>query len=211
VVDRKSGIFCIRNIPNGKVFIGKSVGLCEARRRCFMRLRRNQFTNRALQEDFRLFNEEEFEFRVLEYCPPEELPEKKKVYVEHFNALDPEHGYNWVKQKHVEELGEKKLGVKRSKEVREKISKTKTGVPRSEETIRKISKTITGTVHTEEWNNKISLALKGKGLSEETKQKLSEAQRGKPKSPEQIRKLQEGYGRFRDLKYRELKWNPFWK
>ena len=200
VKDRESGIFCIRNIPNGKIFIGKSIGLREARKRCFSRLRGNKFANKALQKDFRLFNEEEFEFRVLEYCRPEELSEKKKVYIEHFNALNPEYGYNWMKQKHMEELGERKIGVSRSSEIRKKISETKTGVPRGEETIRKISETIAGTVHTEEWNNNIRLALKEKKLSEETKQKLSEVQKGRPKSPEQIRRLQEGYRQWRERK-----------
>lgn len=94
VDNRKSGIFAIKNIPNGKMYIGKSEDLRKAKSQYFIQLRRGDFPNKLLQEDFKLFNEDEFEFQCLEYCPPEELDSRKDFYINFYGTYTEEVGYN---------------------------------------------------------------------------------------------------------------------
>jgi len=96
VNDRKSGIFAIKNIPNGKMYIGKTGDLRVTESRYLSDLRKGVFRNKALQEDFRIFDEKEFEFQVIEYCGLEELDEKKKFYIDFYGSNDKEIGYNVV-------------------------------------------------------------------------------------------------------------------
>jgi group I intron endonuclease len=94
IEDRKSGIFAIKNIPNGKMYIGESSDLRVTKSQYLNGLRKGTFANKDLQEDFNIFNEDEFEFQVVEYCPLEELHGRKLFYIKFYGTNNKEAGYN---------------------------------------------------------------------------------------------------------------------
>ena len=82
-----------------------------------------------------------------------------------------------------------KKGLHLSEETRKKLSVARKGSHPSEETRKKLSAVLKGSHHTEETKVKISEANKGKHyLSEESRKKLSEANKGKHYLSEESRK-----------------------
>jgi len=84
--DRTAGVFMIKNIALGKVFIGCSLKLRDAMNYYLSCLLNGTLRNKALQEDFNLFGKKEFEFQVIEFCLPEELKRKKEFYLRFYRS-----------------------------------------------------------------------------------------------------------------------------
>ena len=63
---RPTGIFVIRNLANGKIFVGKSENLDGIFNRIQFQLKANCHTQKDLQSDWNEFGEENFEFEILE-------------------------------------------------------------------------------------------------------------------------------------------------
>ena len=63
---RPMGIFVIRNLANGKIFVGKSENLDGIFNRIQFQLKANCHTQKDLQKDWNEFGEENFEFEILE-------------------------------------------------------------------------------------------------------------------------------------------------
>lgn len=153
-----TGIYMIKNLVNGKKYIGQSVDIDTRRRSHFYHLRDGSHRNPYLQKSFDKYGEEAFEFIVLEECPRELLDEKEDFYMKKYNSLVEENGYNLmrVEFKH----------YTHSKITREKISIANKGKSRSEETRIKISKWHKGRKLSAERVKKMSEQRKGTGLGE---------------------------------------------
>ena len=173
--DRKSGIFAIRNIATGKMLIGRSYDLRIAKNKHFRDLRKGNRTNRFLQEDFDLWEEENFEFEVVEYCDPEKLQERKDYYIDFYANINGSELYNMDV---IEKLRKAYTGSKLSEERKEKIRLSGMGKRLSEETRKKISLSHTGMKYSEEFRRKVSNRRKGVKLSEEHRKKISRTMRG---------------------------------
>jgi group I intron endonuclease len=76
------GVYKIRNLINGKEYIGSSTNLsarwCNHKYEC----NRRENNARLLQEDWVLFKEEQFVFEVLELCKKEELRDREQYWIE---------------------------------------------------------------------------------------------------------------------------------
>ena len=125
-----SGIYQIRNLLNGKRYVGSAV--------CFrvrwnghrMRLRRGDHHSRHLQASWNKYGEDSFSFEVIETCAPELLIEREQHH------LDAGANYNvclvagsTLGRRHSEQtrrkIGDRKLGTKmpaRDAEYRAKLS-----------------------------------------------------------------------------------------
>lgn len=68
------GIYEIRNIINGKVYIGKSRNIDNRIRNHISTLRGNCNTNKSLQNDYNKYREENFEFNHILECDEDLLP-----------------------------------------------------------------------------------------------------------------------------------------
>ncbi len=69
------GIFQIRNLVNGKVFIGRAMDLNGRLNSEKFQLKNNMHVNRDLQGDFSELGENNFSFEVLDRLRPREVPD----------------------------------------------------------------------------------------------------------------------------------------
>jgi len=90
----KIGTYCITCLINEKVYIGSAVNIrhrwCSHKRL----LKLNQHYNKHLQNAWNLYKEENFKFNILEECGIEDLRIRELYFVNKFDALNPERGYN---------------------------------------------------------------------------------------------------------------------
>ena len=176
---RKSGIYCIENLENGKKYIGQTVNLERRERKHFSSLKGNYHPNIHLQCAYNKYGEENFKFKILLCCKPSELTKYEQIFVDYYTS---ETLYNICT-----ECVDSSLGTIHSKETKEKLSKANSGENnpnygkhRSKETKRKMSEAKRGE------NN----PNYGKHRSKETKRKLSMAQSGENNSNSKLTKNQ---------------------
>lgn len=200
------GIYQIKNLLSNKVYIGQSVHLYNRLKDHINSLKRNGSRCRYLQNSFNKYGTENFEFKILLYCEPEEL-----TYYE--DAIEKSHRPNCY---NIRECADSNKGFKHSEETKQKLSastKEFGGHPMSIESRQKLSATNMGHFVSMETRQKLSiaqlgksapnkgrkmsaefklrcsLAHKGKTLSEETKLKLISKLTGHPVSEETRRKI----------------------
>ena len=98
----KIGVFQIRNLVNGKVFIDSSVNLDKIWNRHRLELHFGNHRNEVLQKEWKAFGEDNFAFEILSEIEQEENPtmdfakEAKKLAQMFIEELQPfgEKGYN---------------------------------------------------------------------------------------------------------------------
>lgn len=93
----KSGIYCIRNIINNKVYIGKSKNIYIRMKDHITRLNiKNKDENFHLINSWHKYGKENFEYFVIEYLElNEELLSKRELYwMNYYQSLNPKKGYN---------------------------------------------------------------------------------------------------------------------
>lgn len=110
-----SGIYEIINVRNQKRYIGQTKNLY--RRQCshIGKLRRNIHPNKHLQNAWNKYGEDVFQFRVLEYCPLENLDARELFWINYYQSNQV--GYN------IRIDPANNRGVKWSEEHREKMAK----------------------------------------------------------------------------------------
>lgn len=88
------GIYKITNLINNKCYIGQSI--CIERRllqhKSTYEISRDP--NKPLYQAFKKYGLENFSFEVLEECLKEELDNKEKYYIEKYQSLTHQNGYN---------------------------------------------------------------------------------------------------------------------
>ena len=110
---KKSGIYSIMNIANGKIYIGSSKDIYNRLHEHLHLLNANSAHNKYLQNAWNKYGQECFIYNVLELCSENSRFEKEQYYMDFMN---PE--YNKTSQVIAN------FGQTTSEEVREKISKT---------------------------------------------------------------------------------------
>lgn len=203
---KASGIYAIKNIVNGKRYIGSAVHLRKRRTRHFGDLRRGTHKNVILQNSWNKHGPDNFEFIVIEYCSKDMLLEREQHY------LDKKSDYN------ICSIAGNTTGVNHTKAAKAKMSKFHSGKILSAEHKLHISKvtkgennpnfgrkhtpaalakmsassigrkTFLGKKHTEESKKKMSDFRMGKKLSDKTRAKMSASHMGMKQSPEAIAK-----------------------
>lgn len=179
------GIYQIKNLITGDLYVGQSVNLNKRKRDHFSKLIRGLHYNRYLQHSFDKYGKENFELSAILYCEPSELTYYEQKLVDLWKPV-----YNLCK-----ECVDSQRGIKRSEETLVRMSEVQKGVKRSEETRIKMSKAHIGLKDFEETRLKISMANKGNKYwlnrkhSEETKQKMSKSQTGRVQSEETRQKI----------------------
>lgn len=154
-----SGIYQIKNLINGKVYVGSSVNI-EYRFRCHKcRLNKNNHHSIYLQRTWNKYGEENFEFKIIELVDDENLLiEREQFWIDELSAVNPE-GYN------ANPFAGRTGGIK--------------GRKLSEEHKRKIGESGKGREVSQETRDKIREGHLGKKLSEEHKEKMSKRKKGK--------------------------------
>lgn len=170
----KSGIYCIENLTTNKKYIGQSIDIKDRWRRHISELNNNNHHNDYLQKAWNKYGEYDFEFYVLEYCDNSDLNNKEIYYIDLYNTMDREYGYNLKSggQDHNYQC----------EEVRNKISEANKKIYQNSD-LRKI-RSIDAL---NQWSNpeiKAKIVGKNNGMygkhhTEEAKKKMSEKKKGK--------------------------------
>jgi len=170
---KASGIYQIKNLVNGKFYIGQTNRFATRASHHENALKNNRHDNKHLQNAWNLHGPEAFVFSVLAVIDCEE----KRTLVEQ-KLIDVFYGGNCYNMDRKARLS--------SKDFAEKISKANKGKKRKS--------------HSEETKRKISASHTGKIVSEATKAKLRKPrpkkQQGKPFSAERKQKIREGRARY---------------
>ncbi len=80
------GIFQIKNIANGKLFIGSSKNLKGKLNSIKFQLEMGSYINKNLQQDFNTYKENNFLFEVIDFLEPKEDPDYD--YTDDLNLLE---------------------------------------------------------------------------------------------------------------------------
>jgi len=202
----ESGIYWIRNLLDGKVYIGSTSCFKDRWNEHRCSLLRNAHPNIHLQRAWNRDHEKNFTFTVLERVISERklLIEREQYYLDLYSK---EQKYN------LRLKAENQLGIKHSNEVKEKISKSRKGKglgnkgnlgrKLTTETKEKISRVITGqkrSEHTKELISKVNLnnqhgignkSRLGQKRSLEEREKQRQKNLGRKHSPETIEKIRQ--------------------
>lgn len=183
--NKESGIYCIQNINNGKVYIGSAVSI-KNRWQCHKsHLRKGDHHNKHLQAVWNKNGEDIFSFGIIEIVYDKYyLLDREQYWIDKFMSANRKFGYNkapvaggMMGFRHTEETKERlrkvgflkgrtpwNKGKKMEGEYREnylRASAKRKGVPSSRKEFK----------HTDETKKKISEAGKGRLMSEVTKER----------------------------------------
>lgn len=170
-----SGIYCIENMINNKKYIGQSKNINDRWRRHKGELNHGTHDNDYLQKSWNKYGGENFKFYILEQCEEIQLDEKEIFYINLYNTLNRDCGYNL-------KSGGQNCGVKASNYVREKLSDSVKKSYNSELKNKRKEDAL------KQWSNpeikeKIlgsNNGMYGKHHSGETRIKMSEKKKGRP-------------------------------
>lgn len=188
---QQTGIYAIRNITNGKCYVGQAVNIKERWRHHYRELRSSKHHCNHLQRAFNKYGEDSFEKIVLELCDQSILTTREQHWMDSHKATGI---YNTA------QAAGSPLGIKRSKETKAKQSALKIGRKISEETKQKMReaqakiKDLKSAKAKAQWANPIAIAnisekRKGRVTSEETKEKLRAGLKQRWSDPEYKAKM----------------------
>lgn len=90
------GIYKWTNLINNKVYIGQSVNIM-ARKAEHIKLAKNENYTTNIAKAIRKYGIENFNFEVIEECLYTELDTKEEYYINYYDSLNKEKGYNMLK------------------------------------------------------------------------------------------------------------------
>ncbi|WP_321913660.1 GIY-YIG nuclease family protein [Paraburkholderia sp. J11-2] len=164
-------IYRIRNLVDGKVYIGQAVNFEKRKSRHLWELRSNRHTNEHLQRAWLLHGEANFIFEILANdVAPESLVSEEQRHIDAHQSADFRLGYN------KSPAAGSNLGVKYSEASKLKISAAHKGRPKTDEQRRRISETLTGKVQSAETIAKRVSKIKGLPRTAEWSARLRDAQ-----------------------------------
>ena len=88
-----SGIYIITNLRTGKSYVGQSGNVYRRRKQHFSALKSGKHENWMRQFEFNRYGRRNFRWRVLEWCPTNQLNEREKYWINKLNTRTPK-GFN---------------------------------------------------------------------------------------------------------------------
>lgn len=187
-----TGVYRIRNVVNGKVYIGSAARSFRARWADHRkRLRSGSHPNQHLQAAWLKHGEQAFAFEIVEPCDPRFVIAYEQVFIDHYRSTDRLFGYNLSPTagscrgvKHTIETRARNSARQRlrpppSEETRARISKAHQGRKNTPETIAKMRESARRRVD-EDFRKQMSARVRGRKWTPEQRAKLIEARRNRP-------------------------------
>jgi group I intron endonuclease len=162
--NRKSGIYKITNIINGKIYIGSTKTSFKKRyTEHIYDLNTNTHCNEHLQNAFDKYGSGNFTFEILEIIEDKsQIIPKEQYYLDLYQSYNSKIGYNILKNAFSSE------GFKHSEETKNYLSNIKKGKKQHVNTYNAILKANIGSKRTLESRIKMSKAQKGKNVSKKS-------------------------------------------
>lgn len=168
-----SGIYQIRCLANGKIYIGSAVNIKKRWKLHLYDLANDRHHSSRLQRSWNKYKADQFVFEILEIIADKaDLVRTEQRWLDHIRPFDKTIGYN------ISPTAGSPLGVKHTPETLAKLSAIRKGKSPSIEQRTKISIANKGKIVSPETRAKTSAALKGHPVSPETRAKLSLASKG---------------------------------
>lgn len=200
----KGGIYQIRNLQNGKVYIGSAKSFKKRYYQHKHHLRMNKHGNPHLQRAWNKGGEDVFQFEILEVVSGNRNARImiEQVYLDKYQSdwtlcynilkkAATNSRTNWSQNKDYKHTEETKKRIGSSNKGKSAWNK---GKKRREETKKKISEATKGRVFSDEHRRKLRLAKKGKPPSDGTLanlRKMAKENKGKARSEETKRRISE--------------------
>lgn len=179
-----AGIYQIRNLINGKVYVGSSSCLGGREKEHLYRLKAGNHHSQKLQRAWAKYGEDAFKFEILELIDGDDaLLAAEQRWIDQLDCA--RRGYN------VAALAGRTVGVQWSAERREAQSKARRGIPKSPEHARSVAEALIGHAVSDEARRKISEKAKERYKSKEARDKIGAANRGRKRTDEVKKKLSE--------------------
>jgi group I intron endonuclease len=149
------GIYQIKNLINGKIYLGSSVNVFRRWWDHKGMLKRNTHTNIHLQRAWNKHGEENFEFKMIEVCTSDKLLSREQFWIEWLDCCNDKIGYNLSKCTEAPARG-----AKRTLEQRKKLSDAHKGIKPSPEAIENMRQSRIGFKYSLEARQNMSIAQK---------------------------------------------------
>ncbi len=167
-----TGVYQVRNLLTGKVYIGSSATSLLGRiLRHIQLLRLQRHPNRYLMAAWNKYGHKNFRWSILERCAPDMCLELEQYWMDKTKAYEKEFGYN------LSPSATSVLGVKHSEESRAMMSITRKGRKLSPEAIAKRTAKQKGLKRSAETKAKLSKANKGRKHTGDALQRMRESKR----------------------------------
>ncbi len=169
-----TGVYTITNLTNGKVYVGSAAVDFDQRFGEHLRgLRAGTHANAHLQAAWVKYGEQSFAFEVLVHCPPRACIVKEQLYLDLFDASNPDSGYN------LRPTADSMLGYRASTETKARMSKRRAGSKLSAEHSKRISEGLQGHKLSEAARRKIGEANKRRVITPEARANMAAGQRNR--------------------------------
>lgn len=122
-----TGIYQIKNICNGKVYVGSAIDIDKRWGTHIRALKRGDHRNIHLQRSWNKYGQASFEFSVLEETTESTLIEREQFYLDKLYSADHSKGFN------IAPTAGNSLGIKRRPETIEKVRAARKGSTLTEE------------------------------------------------------------------------------
>jgi group I intron endonuclease len=179
VTNLRTGVYRIKNLVNGKVYVGSAATSIVGRwknHRVLLNAGRHHSIH--LQRAWNKYGADSFEFKSLERCLPSDCLRREQVWLNFYRSANPKYGYNRSP------TARSSLGVKHSPETREKMRLAHLGSVTPEHRAK-----ITEALRRPEVRAKISKTLTGRRMPDEVRKKIGDAHRGRTLSSEHRTKI----------------------
>lgn len=180
----QSGVYAIWHRSRNRVYIGSAVDIKSRWRTHRWALSRGRHHSVLLQRAWDKYGPAAFDWEVVEVVPnPADLVAKEQEYLDSLRSFDPSRGFN------VSPNASSCLGVRHSKETREKMSRAHKGQVVSEEQRRTLSERFKGQARSPECIAKMRTACAGRKPPRKAVERAIAANKGRKRTPEQLAKI----------------------